>query len=183
MTRDPASSTLRTDRLALRELTENDAPVLAALMDARVSRWLASWPTPCSAGDALEKIRELRAAAARGHAFARAIMDIRTGTIMGMISVVRSAHDPARGEVSYWLGVDFHGAGLMREALSEVLEPAFESLAVDVIEGGGQPANASTFKVMQTLGFRRIADRMVHASSRNRDELCQFYELRRGGAR
>lgn len=177
----PASSglTLHTERLTLRHLSERDAPALAALMDAEISRWLASWGFPCSTDDAMEKIRLLRGTADRNAALPLAITERGAGAVMGMVSFVRCEQALSRAEVSYWLGRCFHGNGYMREALAAALPLAFEVLHVDVIEGGGQPANGSSFAVMQSLGFRRISDRVVYALNRQREETCHYYELAR----
>lgn len=110
-----------------------------------------------------------------------AIIIKETGTLAGWMILERCKGEPRRGALGYWLGEDYHGQGLAREALVAVLREGFGLLDLDVIKAGAQPENTKSFAMMRACNMSEAGTRMVHASSRFRIELCCFYEIRRAG--
>jgi ribosomal-protein-alanine N-acetyltransferase len=104
-----------------------------------------------------------------------------TGALAGWITLERRKGELRRGALGYWLGEAYHGRGFAREALVAVVRAGFGLLDVDVIEAGAQTENAKSFAVMRACGMSEAGMRMVYAASRCRSELCQFYEIGRGG--
>lgn len=170
---------IETPRLRLRCVASEDAAATSALMTEFVSKWLASWPTPFTPERASQRIELAREAARRKDMIPCKITVKETGQLVGWITLARSESDERRGALGYWLGEQYHGQGFAREALAALLLDGFRLLDLDVIEAGAQPENAGSFAVMRACGMIEAGKRMVHAPSRNRDELCLFYEMNR----
>jgi RimJ/RimL family protein N-acetyltransferase len=170
---------IETGRVRLRAVQPEDASAIARLMTSTVSRWLASWPYPLTEEAARELIVRWRTAVAERRAFQRVVERQSDAMPMGWISVSREEADPRRGGMGYWLNEAFQGQGYMAEAATVAVEAAFNILDLDVIEAGAQCENAASFAIMRRLGMTPAQEKMVWASTRNRDEVCLFYEVTR----
>ena len=73
----------------------------------------------------------------------------------------------------------FHGRGYATEAARAALRAGFDRLGLEVIEGGAQPTNIASQKVMLRIGMKPSAERDVWASARQRYERCAYYEIGR----
>jgi RimJ/RimL family protein N-acetyltransferase len=56
---------------------------------------------------------------------------------------------------------------------------AFEALAIDVIQAGSQPENEASLRVMQKLGMKPVGEKLIWSSTRNREEVCLYFEVPR----
>jgi RimJ/RimL family protein N-acetyltransferase len=99
--------------------------------------------------------------------------------VVGWVRIARHDADPARGEVGFWLGAAFHRLGYATEAVRAAVRAGFERLGLTVIEGGAQPTNEGSQRVMRHVGMTPSGERQVWASSRQRHEVCIFYEIHR----
>lgn len=99
------------------------------------------------------------------------------GALAGWLTLTKTESDRRRGSLGYWLGTQYHGQGFAREALNALLSAGFNFLDLDIIEAGAQPENLGSFALMRACGMAEIGKRMVHATARQRDELCVFYEI------
>jgi RimJ/RimL family protein N-acetyltransferase len=167
-----------TARLRLRVPELADAPRLASLMTAGMSQWLTGWPYPLSQDDALARIEKWTAAAEDRRAFPRLIERLEGAVPMGWVNV--SPGDAERsGSLGYWMNDTFQGQGYMSEAMAAVIPAAFEALPYDRIEAGALHGNESSFAIMRRIGMTLVGDRPVWSSTRQRQEVCTFYELTR----
>jgi ribosomal-protein-alanine N-acetyltransferase len=147
-------------------------------MTPAVSRWVASWPSPCPVAFVEERIKVVLRAGVAGDALTY-VIETPAGDIAGWIEFRRDAERRARASVGYWLGEAHQGRGLMSEVLPVALEQAFAALGVDTIEASLQPANLSSRAVLEKCGMIYAGDRTIYAPSRERDELCASFELSR----
>jgi len=170
---------LLTPRLKLRCVTADDAAATSSLMTPDVSNWLASWPIPFTPEMAGARIGALRERAFSGDALPFAKTARLTGVLLGWAVIERSERDRDSASLGFWLGEQHQGKGYMRETAPVIIAAGFERLAVGVIEAGAHPENAGSITVMKACGMKPAGERLVHASARNRDELCCFYEIRR----
>jgi len=168
-----------TARLHLRCVAPPDAAATSTLMTQAISRWLASWPFPFSLERAQRRIELAQESANHRDTLPYAITAKDDGTLMGWITLNRNLDDKRRGTVGYWLGEQFHGQGYAREALAALLQEGFDLLNLNVIEAGAQPENTGSLAVMRACGMVETGERVVHATSRGRDERCVFYEMNR----
>ncbi len=164
-----------TPRLILRCVAEHDAEHLSALMSPGVSRWVASWTSPLPVDKARGLIARARKAAEDGKALPMIVERKSDGAVVGWIAV--NGGPEAKGTFGYWLGEAFHGQGFMREAAPIALAHGFQRLGLVLIGAGAQLGNAASLAVMKACGMRHIDDRMIYAPSRERDELCAWYEI------
>lgn len=168
-----------THRLTLRPVTVNDAARIVELITPEVSRWLASWPSPYPMDAARERLLRTEASIREGRSICLAVENKTDGVMMGCVAATKLPDEPKRAELGYWLGEAYHGEGYTNEAMEAVVRAAFDTLGVDVVQGGSQPENAASVRVMQKLGMQPIGEKQVWSPTRNREELCVYFELRR----
>jgi ribosomal-protein-alanine N-acetyltransferase len=148
-------------------------------MGPEVSRWLASWPPLVDVEEAKHRIAVAQSEAEAGHAVHWVIERRDDGRVIGWVRVMRRDGDPARGELGFWLGEAFQRCGFATEAVRAAVPAGFASLELATIEGGAQPMNEASQKVMQRVGMVRSDERTVWASARQRHEQCVFYRIDR----
>src|SRR5262249_26566978 len=108
-------------------------------MTPGVSRWLATWASPMTDEDARARIARWQEAVRARRAFQRVIERRSDGAFVGWISISRSAEDPKRGTMGYWLVEECQGQGYMSEAATAAVAAAFDALDLEVVEAGAQP--------------------------------------------
>ena len=170
--------TLTTPHLTLRPPRLEDAASVAALMTPEVSRWLAAWPPRMDEAEAARRILDAQAEIAAGRALHWLVESRDTAQVAGWVRITRDERDPARGEVGFWIGAAYHGRGWATEAVGAALRAGFHALSLAVIEGGAQPANEASQRVMRRVGMVQSGVRDVWAPARQRHEPCVFYALR-----
>jgi [ribosomal protein S5]-alanine N-acetyltransferase len=169
-----------TARVRLRAVEDGDAPLVSRLMTPAVTRWLSSWPFPVTEAFARERLAKMREAMTKGYAVCFAIERREDRAFMGTVVIFRSKDDATQGGLGYWLGEAYQRQRFMTEAATAAMAAAFDRLAVSVIEAGAQPENAGSFAIMRHLGMRPVGARMMWASGRGREELCEYYAVTRG---
>jgi [ribosomal protein S5]-alanine N-acetyltransferase len=170
---------IETPRILLRCVDLGDADATSRLMTPAVSQWLASWHMPYSPLMAMDLIAAARNSAFNGGGLPFAVIEKESGSFMGWTTVNRDPENGRCGSFGYWLGEPFQKQGYMGEIAPFALTAGFELLSLDVIEAGAQPENRASLAVMRGCGMQPAGERMVYASTRDRHELCHFYEIRR----
>lgn len=170
---------LLTPRLRMRPLHQSDARDMALLVTPGVSRWTASLPETLTADEAAERIGPIVQAMTAGDGVTLAIEPLRARRFIGWIGLSRLKTDPRRANLGYWIGESFQGRGWAREAAQAFLPAAWRWLDVDVIEAGAQPDNAASLAILRGLGMEPVGERMHYVPTRDRDELCHYFEARR----
>jgi RimJ/RimL family protein N-acetyltransferase len=102
-------------------------------------------------------------AGAVDHPGASATSDLLDGQpavdgVAGGCSLMRSAEDPARVGIGYWLRPEHVGRGLVTAAASALVTAAFELSGVDVVEIRHDAANHRSAAVPRRLGFTQIGE-------------------------
>jgi RimJ/RimL family protein N-acetyltransferase len=154
---------MSSDRLLLEPPDDRDAASLFALAggDDRdaVTEGLI-WDGPNDVSETLTFVRSAQTDTFGESGFHWAIRD-RTGDIsgserlaIGMISA-RPRGEPGRGDVGYWLGRPFWGMGIMREALTSVLDLCFTGLDMVKIEADVFTANSRSIRLAEGVGMTR----------------------------
>mgnify|MGYP002147930357 CR=1 FL=1 len=153
---------IETPRLLLRPLEDSDADSLWAIFsDPAVMRY---WSTPpwtdreratsliASDREALQERRDLR--------LGLVLRD--GGLLVGTLSLYKIDAPCRRADIGYALGAAHQGQGLMNEALSAVVDlafdhrpgTAFDDLRLNRIEADIDPRNAASCRALERLGFR-----------------------------
>lgn len=145
-----------TSRLALREFTDADLPLLAALLaDPEVMRY--SWRGPLDA----EGSKAVLAGFQRGyreHDFGKWALHLRaTGEFVGYSGLESCRPEaPAGFELGYRLAPRFWGQGLAAEAAEAIVRHIFATTQLTQVFAFLEPANVASVRVLEKTGFRRI---------------------------
>lgn len=145
---------LATHRLLLRELVDADAPELLAIHgDAVRMRWFGSDPLKDLA-DAQALIRTFAGWRTLANPGTRwALQRHGQAELLGTCGLFGWHRNWRKCMVGYELAAHAQGHGLMREALSAVLDWGFEHMALNRVEALIHPANAASLRLARTLGF------------------------------
>ncbi|OFZ64700.1 MAG: hypothetical protein A3D92_00940, partial [Bacteroidetes bacterium RIFCSPHIGHO2_02_FULL_44_7] len=104
-------------------------------------------------------IQEIQANVENDHSLAWGITLKDSSTIIGTICLWNFSPDKRITEVGYDLRPEFHGKGIMGEALDRVLEYGFKELEVEQIEAFTHRNNAASKKLLTTHGFHLAENR------------------------
>src|SRR5262245_30206506 len=148
---------LETRRLVLRPLAVEDADAVQALFPqwdvVRYLNAIVPWPYP--ADGALTYIRDIALPAiARGDEWIWTLrLKDEPDHIIGSIGLKRGTEEN-RG---FWLGLPWHGQGLMIEAADAVTDFWFDELQFPLLRAPKAVANAASRRVSEKQGMRVIA--------------------------
>jgi [ribosomal protein S5]-alanine N-acetyltransferase len=145
---------LDTERLVLRELTDDDAPAIAGgAGDPRVARFLVQVPSPYPVVLARRWIaaRVEWWPQQRGVTFAIARRDT-PAQLIGTTSLRRSASS-RRAELGYWLTWQTWGNGYATEACRAVVDFGFARLNLARIHAQVIAGNTASCRVLDKLGM------------------------------
>jgi [ribosomal protein S5]-alanine N-acetyltransferase len=159
--------TLRTERLALREFTLEDAPELHQLAPAwELARMMLRHPHPYEEGMAEEWISGLRPMFEVGKGTTFALELRQGGALVGTVSLYTRAPDgtavlgeEGTGLLGFWLGVPYWGRGYATEAVSEVVRYGFEEHGLRRIRANHFGSNAASGKMLRKVGMSHVSTR------------------------
>ncbi|MEX1826448.1 GNAT family N-acetyltransferase [Luteibacter sp. CQ10] len=155
---EPQDTTLTTTRLRLDRLVPADAPGLFAYRgDDAVARY-QGW-RPVDEAEAARFIDEQsRLAFHTPDSWAQlAIRDRSTGELLGDLGVHFPADKQSPIEFGISLRPDRRGKGYAREAMSTVLDLAFNEWGYRRTVGSVDPRNVASIALLESLGYRREA--------------------------
>ena len=150
-----ASREIRTPRLLLRALCAHDtAGMYAVYSDPETMKYWSDSPVP-GLGEAESMIHADLALASKGAAIFWAVVLADTNEVIGKFTLMNHSVQNRRAEVGFILNRQFWGQGLMTEALTGVIEFAFNELGLHRLEADTDINNAGSLAVMEKLGFQR----------------------------
>jgi ribosomal-protein-alanine N-acetyltransferase len=166
---------ISTKRLSLRRVTTDDTAVFFALRThPEVNRYINRPP-----GNSIEKTREWVDQRIQdfdnGKNVNWAICLKGTKDVMGSICLWNFSEDRLTCEIGYDLFPEYHGKGIMSDAIEHVILYAFDELNVDRIEAFTQHDNTASKKLLDKFGFHLESERRDSDNSNNR-----IYVLTRG---
>lgn len=152
---------LRTERLTLTILDPGAAPRVATFVNENVEHF-KPWDPPLPEAALTvdywtEKLASHLSEFHAGHAVRLAMLpaDDPHGEIIGTCALSQIARGPFQHAfLGYKIAARHEGAGLMREALAEVVRYAFEDLRLHRISANYMPHNVRSGHVLNRLGFR-----------------------------
>ena len=145
---------IRTQRLQLRPLRDGDVDRLFEIhSDPRVMRYwsTSAWQTPEPARAMIAK----DLASATREYLRLGIELTSTGQLVGTCTLFGINAQCRRAEVGYVLASPAWGHGYMNEALSGLIDYAFDELNLNRIEADIDPRNGSSCRVLERLKFSR----------------------------
>lgn len=149
---------LETDRLILKEITNDHAPALYKMRtDPDVMRYIDR-PIPNSIVEVEELIQKMVNMKISGEGISWGIFkkdhpDVKIGNI-GFYRIL-SAH--YRAEIGYMLNTNEHQKGIMYEAMQKVIEFGFANMKLHSVEANINPENVASRKLLEKAGFVREA--------------------------
>jgi len=150
---DVIKPVLQTERLTLRALRPEDAPVLKHLVSSyEVALNTLSIPHPYPEGAAAEWIASNDKSFDDGKMVNLGIFLREGDTLVGSIGLtIHREHD--RGELGYWIGVDYWNRGYATEATAAIIDYGFRERGLHRIDAGHFARNPGSGRVMQKVGM------------------------------
>lgn len=146
---------LEATRLTLRPLDPEDAPAVFKIFgDPRVAEHWSS-PAMKSLDEAHELLEEIEQLFDVRALFQWGVSLNQTKTIVGTCTLYQLDTSNRRAEIGFALGSAHWGQGLATEAVSRLLDFAFEKLNLHRLEADVDPNNAASLFLLEKLGFQR----------------------------
>jgi len=123
-----------------------------------------------------EKISSARAAAAERRSLPLVLERKSDGAICGWVSLICATGNDRVALTTYWLGEQYQGEGLMREAGPVAVELAFKHMDIDCLRAAVQPDNVASPAVTRLLGFGSLGEGRIWCPSRGIEETCLCFE-------
>jgi RimJ/RimL family protein N-acetyltransferase len=150
----PEQTVLRTERLTLRPLGLDDAPVVQRLAGEKdIASTTRLIPHPYPPGAAEQWIGMLPDLYQRAEAINWGIA-LESGPILGTIRLVLNAADN-HAEIGYWVGKPFWNNGYCTEAARAVAAYGFDVLGLERIFANYLARNPASGRVLSKLGMRQ----------------------------
>ena len=148
---------LETQRLLLRQVVHEDAPVIFRLRsDKDVMRYLDR-PAAKTIEDAHELINRIDRSLENQDGITWGIMLKSGGDLIGTAGHWRIMKEHFRSEIGYMLDPQWQGKGLMQEVLEKVLDYGFNTLGLHSVEANVNPGNSASIRLLERNNFVREA--------------------------
>lgn len=144
---------LRTDRLELRLVEQRDLPDLLAVHSVEAVNRFLPFETWLGMDDAEEWYEKVRQRHLVGEAIQFAIVEARSGKVMGSCLCFDYEEDNQRAELGYCLGQGWWGQGFAREAVHCLIAHAFDELGLRRLDARVDPRNQASNALLRRLGF------------------------------
>ncbi len=143
---------LQTDRLVLRQVTQEDASVvLSGYSDKRVNQFMSV------AYHSMEEIQTqldwYNSLLAEESGIWWGICLKEDGKMIGNGGFHKWEHLHRKAELGYWILPEYQGKGLAAEAISAMITHGFENMALHRIEAEVETENAPSSRILRKMGF------------------------------
>lgn len=146
---------LRTERLTLRSLAHEDIEEVYFLRsDATVLQFINN-REPATREEAMAWVARVVGENESGNVFQWVLVPHGTERMIGTICFWNIDRENRKAELGYTLHPDFHGKGLMQEALGAVLPYGIEQLQFRLIEAITHEENLKSRALLERNGFAR----------------------------
>ena len=150
---------LRSARIRLRQMTEADLPEILSLRSNEVVNKYIGRPQPVVMKDAEAHLNLITNALKTGESIEWGICLNTNSKMIGTICYWNFSDDRLKAEIGYALHPDFHGKGLMSEAMKSVLEYGFGELQLTDIEAFTHCENEASKNLLMKHGFKQNISR------------------------
>lgn len=150
-----APEPIESARLCVRPLQESDLPsVMAIYSDAEVVKHLghAPWQAMADAEAWFARISKQQTA---GSALEFVIIEKPTGKVIGRCGLFDYDADNAQASLGYILDRSYWRQGYMREALTSLIDSAFNEMGLRRLEAKVEAPNAASSALLRRLGFTK----------------------------
>jgi [ribosomal protein S5]-alanine N-acetyltransferase len=168
---------LETNRLNLRRLKSEDVnEILVLRSNPEIMKFIPR-PLMKTKEEAFEFISVMDANVNNNILLNWAITTKEEDKLIGMIGFYRMKPENYRTEVGYILSADFHGQGIITEALERVIKFGFEEMKLNSIEAVIDPENYSSEKVLLKNNFVKEGHFKEHTFFEGKFLDSVFYSL------
>lgn len=168
---------LETHRLNLRRLISTDVnEILALRSNPEIMKFIPR-PLITKQEEALEFISVMDTNVNNNTIINWAITTKENDQLIGMIGYYRMKPENYRAEVGYILSVEYHGQGIMTEALQRVVQFGFEEMGLNSIEAVIDPENYGSEKVVLKNNFVKEGHFKEHTFFEGKFFDSVFYSL------
>lgn len=148
---------IETERLLLRRVTNDDANAVFEIRSNPETMKFIPRPLLKNTDEALELIAEIDSKITTNTGINWAITLKDNPKLLGIIGYYRTQPENYRSEIGYILLPEFHGKGIVSEAVNRLIKFGFEDLKLHSIEAVIDPDNVASEKVLQKCGFVKEA--------------------------
>jgi ribosomal-protein-alanine N-acetyltransferase len=148
---------IETERLILRRVTNDDANAVFEIRSNPETMKFIPRPLLKNTDEALELIAEIDSKITANTGINWAITLKDNPKLLGIIGYYRTQPENYRSEIGYILLPEFHGKGIVSEAVNRLIRFGFEDLKLHSIEAVIDPENIASEKVLQKCGFVKEA--------------------------
>lgn len=148
---------LETERLLLRKITNDDVNEVFELRSNPETMKYIPRPLVKNTEDALEHIAMIEEKIETNIGINWGITLKNNPKLLGIIGYYRLQPENYRAEIGYMLLPDFHGKGIIPEAVNRLIRYGFDDLKLHSIEAVIDPENFASEKVLQKCGFVKEA--------------------------
>ena len=148
---------LETERLYLRRVAKEDVNEIFALRSNKETMQYIPRPLVKTEEDAMAHIAMMDEKINNNEGINWAITLKNDLKLIGLIGHYRIKPEHFRAEIGYMLLPEFHGKGIIVEAIKETVKYGFEIMKLHSIEAVIDPKNLASEKVLQKSGFVKEA--------------------------
>jgi len=148
---------LETDRLLLRRIDITDVNEIFALRSNKETMKYIPRPLAKTKEDALGHITMIEEKIENNEGINWAITLKCNPKLIGIIGHYRIKPEHFRAEIGYMLLPEYHGKGIITEAIKETVNYGFQIMKLHSIEAIIDPENYASEKVLQKSGFVKEA--------------------------
>ncbi|KFF04415.1 GNAT family N-acetyltransferase [Flavobacterium reichenbachii] len=148
---------IETERLLLRRITNDDVKEVFELRSNPETMKYIPRPLVKNDQEALDHIAMIEDKINTNTGINWGITIKNDPKLLGIIGYYRLQPENYRAEIGYMLLPDFHGKGIIPEAVNRLIKYGFEDLKLHSIEAVIDPGNIGSEKVLQKCGFIKEA--------------------------
>lgn len=148
---------IETERLLLKRITNDDVNEVFELRSNPETMKYIPRPLVKTTADALEHIAMIEEKIVTNVGINWGITLKGDPKLIGIIGYYRMQPENYRAEIGYMLSPEFHGRGIIPEAVNRLIRYGFDDLKLHSIEAVIDPENFASEKVLQKCGFVKEA--------------------------
>lgn len=148
---------IETERLLLRRITNDDVKEVFELRSNPETMKYIPRPLVKNDEDALAHIAMIEDKIVTNVGINWGITIKNNPKLLGIIGYYRMQPENYRAEIGYMLLPEFHGKGIIPEAVNRLIDYGFKDLKLHSIEAVIDPDNLASEKVLQKCGFVKEA--------------------------
>ncbi len=150
---------LKTQRLSLRKLEDNDDQAVFALRSDANNRRFLDVELDQNIEQSRAFIKKINSGVVENKWIYWGISLLNESQLIGTICLWKFSKNNTQAEIGYELNSSFQGFGYMNEALKKIIEFGFDQLKLSSIEAFTNAQNTGSIKLLQKHNFKLITQK------------------------